>query len=203
MKTLLLTLSILFSSLSIGQVVVEVQNNSIILYRGYDNKCVIAPIESEFDELIVDNGTIEKSASGDKYSYIINPGEGRTCGLYAIKKTKKQIDTVDFRYFLVRALPEPTLYFGDKAPGEKVNKYTDVIICKYSDDISIVGVTFEIVSWEFSYNEKLITGVSNKLSSDVMSCIADIPSGESMSIVATVKNPDGITKKVAGTYTRY
>jgi hypothetical protein len=203
MKTFLFSISIIFSSLSIGQIVVEVDNNSLILYREYDNHCIVAPSENGFDELILDNGSIEKSPSGKKYSYVINPGEGTTCNLYAIKKTKKQIDTVGYRFFRVLPLPEPTLYLGSSAPGEKFHKSTIRLFCKYSAEIPIVDIKFDIVSWEFSHNDKLITGVSNEFSAEVLNYIAEIPSGESINIMATVKQPNGKTKRISGTYTLY
>jgi hypothetical protein len=202
MKTLLCCISIILSSISFGQIVVEVNNTMVVLYRGYDNNCIIVPSEHEFDELIIDNGTIKKSSSGKKYSYVINPGAGKSCTLYAIKKTKKHVDTVDIRYFTVRPLPEPTLFFGASAPGEKFSMATNRLFCKYSADIFIRDIKFEIVSWEFSHNDKLISGVSGEISSEVLNYIADIPSGESITIVATVKYPYGITKKVAGVYIR-
>jgi hypothetical protein len=172
MKTFLLSIFICSSALSFGQITVEIEDHDLVLYRGYANKCMISSTELKFDELIVDNGSIQK---GKDY-YIITPGAGKTCSLYALRKNKKNIDTIDIKIFNVK----PNLLY-----------------CKYSE-CTPLNIQYDVVSWELNLEGRLIQGVSNELSTEAMDYIKGLQPGETLTIKVKAKTLDNYTRIISG-----
>jgi hypothetical protein len=193
MKTFLLSIFICSSALSFGQITVEIEDHDLVLYRGYANKCMISSTELKFDELIVDNGSIQK---GKDY-YIITPGAGKTCSLYALRKNKKNIDTIDIKIFNVKPLPKPELYLGSIVSGENLIENSNLLYCKYSE-CTPLNIQYDVVSWELNLEGRLIQGVSNELSTEAMDYIKGLQPGETLTIKVKAKTLDNYTRIISG-----
>lgn len=170
-----------------------------VLYRGYNNMVNITASGYPSGDLSVTNAT--KSKSGD--GFIVKPGKGKTSTLTVMGKTvdgkSVKLKSLDFR---VQNLPDPSLFWGGKKSGDKGNKNSALLQAKYGDGIPLKA-EFTILKWKFlapGLKGAPPTGAGGSIGS-VSSLIRAVQAGTGISFVCDVKGPDGIVRKVGGSWT--
>jgi gliding motility-associated protein GldM len=170
-----------------------------ILYRGYKNK--VEATASGYDKTILSASGASVSGSGpyvvttstkSSSAYLTVSGKNTATGKTATLKKVK---------YRVKNLPDPKLYWGGTKNGGKANKSSGVLIAKYDD--SPLNVKFRVLSWTcyatgLKGSPPKGTGSSISKAKQLLSILK---SGDAVSFVAYVKGPDGLRRKIGGTYT--
>lgn len=169
-----------------------------VLYRGYDNIVNITASGYPSGDLSVTNAS--KSKKGD--GYVVRPGKGKTSTLTVMGKTidgkSVRLKSLDFR---VQNMPDPQLFWGGKKSGDKGNKNSALIQAKYGPGIPLKA-EFKVLKWKFlapGLKGAPPTGVGGNISS-VSTLVRAVKAGTGISFVCDVRGPDGITRKVGGTW---
>lgn len=183
---------------SLSQIAVETEGSNI-LYRGFNNKVIIGSTEKTYDSLVVENGSISSSTTNGYY--IIKPFRFNTCTLHALVFKENSIDTIDSKVFIVYNLPKPSLWWGTSNTGEKAQLYSNAIFARYDASVPL-NARFNILDWECVIGEKTYKDKGNTLTEDFLIKVRSLPEGETISIICTVGGPDGIARKLAGSWTR-
>lgn len=170
-----------------------------VLYRGYNNIVNITASGYPSGDLSVTNATKSKKGEG----YVVKPGKGKTSTLTVMGKTvdgkSVRLKSLDFR---VQNLPDPSLFWGGKKSGDKGNKNSALLQAKYGDGIPLKA-EFKIIKWKFlapGLKGAPPTGAGGSIGS-VSSLIRAVKPGTGISFVCDVKGPDGIVRKVGGSWT--
>lgn len=170
-----------------------------VLYRGYQNK--VSAVASGFDQTNLSAAGASLSKSGE--FWIAAPGSGKEAtltvsGKNSVTGKSQQLLSQKFR---VMNLPNPELYWGGSAPGEKGSSSQTQLFAKYGPGIPL-NATFTVLSWECQ-----IPGApgappkgSGSNISAATSLLRQAKPGMNVSFICTVVGPDKIQRKLAGAY---
>ena len=197
MKNILLFAYLMFCFNTFGQIIIENAENQNFLYRGYQNKFIIGVAGSNYDSLKLDNGTITSTTFNGVPGMIIVPSGGGNCNLYALKYNGSSIDTVDSRFFKVRPLPKPNLYWGSSQDGEKAIKSYSRLFVKYGPEMFMIS-KFEIVSWSSTVNGKEFSGEGSELSSEFLKEVKTLKGEQPICIDVVFKGDSDNIGRTAG-----
>jgi hypothetical protein len=180
-----------------GQIIIENAENQNFLYRGYQNKFIIGVAGSNYDSLKLDNGTFTSTTFNGVPGLIIVPSGGGNCNLYALKYNGSSIDTVDSRFFKVRPLPKPNLYWGSSQDGEKAIKSQNRLNVSYGPEVFMIS-NFEIVSWESKINGKTLSGNGSQLSTEFLKEVKNLKGDQTICIEVVFKGDSDNIGRTAG-----
>ena len=110
-----------------------------------------------------------------------------------------RLKSLDFR---VQNLPDPSLFWGGKKSGDKGNKNSNLLQAKYGPGIPLKA-EFKIIKWKFlapGLKGAPPTGAGGNIG-QVSSLIRAVKPGTGISFVCDVKGPDGMVRKVGGSWT--
>ena len=169
------------------------------VYRGYNNKVVFGTVDG-FDgySLEVENGSLSEAEDGSYY--ILKPGPKHTCTvIFNDTVNNKELNRINFQ---VKSLPAPSLYWGGVKSGRYVRgsqgKVTLVKLI-YDSHISL-NARFTIRSMTVNIEGKEpISCDGNNLSDTALSAIKSVKGGK-VSIIVTAVGPDGISRRIAGSW---
>ena len=167
-----------------------------VLYYGYENTVDIGTNDGREFELKSDNIRIKKSTNG----YVFIPDSRENAQLYFIDPNKGEcFDTIQFE---VRVLPAPDLYFGSAASGEKAKIFENVIYARYNESIPLIA-RFKVLDFSLAIGSgKVITVSGNQLGDELIQKLKSLEPDTLFTIVATVEGPDGLKRKIKGSWTR-
>lgn len=170
-----------------------------VLYRGYQNK--ISAVASGFDQTNLSAAGASLSKSGE--FWIASPGAGKEATLTVSGKnsiTGKSQNLLSQK-FRVMNLPNPELYWGGSAPGEKGSSSQTQLFAKYGPGIPL-NATFTVLSWECQIPGAPGAppkGTGSNISA-ATSLLRQAKPGMNVSFICTVVGPDKIQRKLAGAY---
>ncbi|MCR9172875.1 MAG: hypothetical protein NXI10_10300 [bacterium] len=197
---IILTIALAFvASISIGQTSsVAIENmEENILFRGYQNKIKITS-HTEEDCAYRLSGTNVSITVKDGY-FIVKPGQGKTVDLTVTEKCMDGNATVvRKKEYRVKNLPTPTLHWGWTPAGKAVENQKPELSCSYVDYFQL-DVKFTVDSWEAEYNGKTYSGEGTDIS-PINELIQTFTELEELTITASIQGPDGITRKIDGTW---
>lgn len=200
MKKLALLVVILigFNTMAQNFVAQNTEMNNV-LYRGYENKYNFGQLGCEEDyelegvncELIKvnddenDNLYIIKTKSGDKTASVNFVADGKVLG------------SVDF---IVKALPRPDLYWGEKVDGTNFSEDAELSV-KYETGLAF-NASYSVISWSSTHDDKNFEGEGNQLSEDFLAYLNGLAPGETISITVKVEDQNGTTRLKTGVWTK-
>lgn len=199
MKTLLTTLTLLFATLSFAQessVAIESMEGNV-LFRGYANKIRINSHPEEGCYYALSGSNVSVSRSSDHY--IVKPGRGKTAYLTVTEK-RKDGSTVLLRKkeFQIANLPDPSLHWGWTPAGKAVKDQKPELTCKYVGYYPL-DASFEVKSWSAEFDGKTYSGEGSDITA-LNELIQTFTELTEFGITAEVQGPDGITRKLGGTW---
>ena len=199
MKTILTTLLLLFASLSFGQessVAIEsIEGN--VLFRGYANKIRINSHPEEGCHYTLSGSNVSITKSGDHY--IVKPARGKTAYLM-VSERRKNGSVVQLRKkeFQIANLPDPSLHWGWTPSGKAVQNQKPDLTCKYVGYYPL-DANFEVMSWSAEFDGKTYSGEGTDITA-LNELIETFTELTEFGITANVQGPDGITRKLGGTW---
>jgi gliding motility-associated protein GldM len=170
-----------------------------VLYRGYPN--VVDAVASGYEKTILTGaGGVSLSPSGT--GWIASPGNTRECTLTVSGKTEDRTVSLGSFKFRVMSLPDPELYFGASKSGERGSKNETNLFAKYPPEIPL-NAAFKLLSWELIVPGNPGApprGAGSKLTPDASKLLRQARPGSVITFITTVRGPDNIVRKKAGSY---
>jgi hypothetical protein len=130
--------------------------------------------------------------------YVIKPGKDRKTKLQVLLEDGDSISVAKQIEYRVMHLPNPELFWGSAGNGKIGAKSARLLRAKYRPEIPL-RASFVIVKWELTVNGETASGTGGNLS-PAGPLINAATSGDFVIIQATVRGPDGIARKIAGTF---
>lgn len=199
MKTILSLLLLLITIRSVAQestASIEHMNMNV-LYRGFDNKIVIGSGDTDFSRLYISAHNATATLNGDHY--VVRPGNGKTATLeiIAVKDDGTEV-TLRSKEFRISNLPDPKLYWGWAESGKAVQNQKPVLSAGYGKYYPF-DPEFNVTSWEAMYNGEMFSGEGQYIAAidDIVQNFTELTE---FTIEAMVKGPDGISRKISGTW---
>jgi hypothetical protein len=175
------------------------KNSKTTLYGGIDNyvKIKLTPTK-DFKVSCYNCDTIYLSKKAD--TYVIKPTIHTTrTNIYI---TSSSIPSINYgsKEFVNIPIPNPTLFFGSTRNGNKSNLKRTNLSAKYSSYMNL-NVQFEVIQWKLFIGKKTFEGTEEDITDDIKSYLKKKKKLKAFSIIAIVKTPGGIKRKIAGVYT--
>ena len=170
-----------------------------VLYRGYDNR--IEGVASGYDQTILAGNGVALTKTGT--GWIGKPGAGKEATISISGKnsvTNKTVSLGSYK-FRVRNLPKPSLYFGGAEDGGQASKAETRLFAKYGPEIPL-NVTFQVLSWELNISgaPRPARGSGNSIAGEGQTFLKQAKPGSMVSFMTQVKGPDGVVRKVGGSF---
>ncbi len=170
-----------------------------VLYRGYQNKVV--GVASGYDQTILAGNGVALTKTGT--GWIGKPGAGKEATISISGKnsvTNKTVSLGSYK-FRVRNLPKPSLFFGGAEDGGQATKSETRLFAKYGPEIPL-NVTFSVLSWELNVSgaPRPAKGAGSTLSGEGVNFLKQAKPGSMVSFMTQVKGPDGVVRKVGGSF---
>jgi len=170
-----------------------------VLYRGYDNR--IEGVASGYDQTILNGNGVALTKTGT--GWIGKPGAGKEATISISGKnsvTNKTVNLGSYK-FRVRNLPKPSLYFGGAEDGGQASKAETRLFAKYGPEIPL-NVTFTVLSWELNISgaPRPARGTGNSIAGEGQTFLKQAKPGSMVSFMTQVKGPDGVVRKVGGSF---
>lgn len=199
MKHLILIVLSFVSFESIGQIVIA-EPEMIYLYKGYDNKLEatsqngVKKIDLMSPDFIFnkeENGSYTAIATSD-------PGPAK---IYMVDHKKHEvIDTFDVE---IRQLPDPLLFLGGAEEGDISNQAETRLFAKYGSEVPL-NISFSILEGEVVLESgERFAFSGNTFSADCHNNLLKLKNGSFIQVIAEVKGPDGIIRKIQGRWSLY
>jgi gliding motility-associated protein GldM len=172
-----------------------------VMYRGYPNK--VNAVASGYDQTILSGQGCSLSKTGT--GWIASPDKVKTCKLTVSGKssiTNKTVSLGSFE-FRVMNLPNPELYFGASASGERASRAETKLFSKYPPEIPL-NATFRIVTWELIIQGNPGApprGTGDVLNAQAISLLKQAKPGSTITFFTEVIGPDNVKRKKTGAYT--
>jgi len=165
-----------------------------VLYYGYENSVDIGTIDGREFELKSDDIQIKNRQDG----YVLIPSSREKAELMLIDPVKGVcFDTIHFE---VRILPEPVVFFGAAASGEKVRLVDNVISAHYDASIPL-RASFKVIGMSSVIGEgSPITQTGNIIGEAMMTKLKALKPGEIFTITVTVQGSDGLKREIKGSW---
>lgn len=194
MKKFIFLIIIIFSFNSFAQdVAVENIDHNQILYRGFQNKLVITPANENI-QLDPINCQISKLEGQENTYIVLTKSKSRTATINFVSDGK----VLETRSFLIQNLPVPELYWGYQKSGSTISNTSEIQL-KYPKGVTLKS-NFEIVNWQASVQGKQFKGKGHTLTKELIDSMSTLDKGEIIQITTQVKNKDGVTKLMKGTW---
>lgn len=172
--------------------------NGNVLYRGYENLIVISDSESVAGyTLFCQNCKEERVLDSEDVRYTIRPGSGKMAKISIHDALTS--DLIFEKEFRVTNLPDPMLYLEASKSGQSCSKSATLITAKYPPEISLTA-TFTIVRWEIQIGDEYFMGTGSNLTEDVMEYWGSLEKSGLISLLCTVRGPDGIARQIGGAF---
>ncbi len=199
MKTVLTSLLLIFASLSWAQeptaAIENMEEN--VLFRGYENQIVITSHPKEGSAYTLTGSNVVVTKKGDRF--IVRPGSGKTAFLTVSERSEDgRTHVIRKKEYRVKNLPDPSLYWGWTQAGKALQNPKPELTCGYVDYFQM-DVNFTVVSWEAEYDGQMYSGEGTDISS-LIELINSFTELTEFTIFAKVQGPDGITRKIDGTW---
>lgn len=198
---LIFFLLILNSSLAQNTVFSIETSEEQVLYRNIENVVTIQSNLSPDDyKIVFKNCDVSKNITPE-HQFVLTPGKGRASSIDIID-AKDSTRLYFSKTFKVDYLPNPELYYGIANNGTKINPNAGHLFVKYppSYNLSVLSNSFEIISWKISLGNKIFEGKGHVITEEVKKELIEIKDVQLVSILALVKGPDGLTRKIGATY---
>lgn len=178
--------------------VVETNDQSKVLYRGYDNRVTIGQAGTNAKDFKLEAINCQLAeVTGQKNTYIVKASAAaRTAQINFVSNGK----TIDSTVFVIKSLPSPVFYWGNNENGSDISNSSQLQI-KYPSGVAI-DARFTITNWECKIGEMNFKGSGSVLSQEMLDVTKVLPVGGTVSIMAQVVGGDGITRKVAGSWVK-
>ena len=174
-----------------------------VLYRGYDNK-VTGAASGYPDFKLSGSKNVSLSQKGDHY--IASPGSGResTISITGIAEdgSTASLGSFDFR---VQNLPSPSIRLGSLWDGEDgtqaVIRSAQRFFAQYPPEIPLEA-KFSVVSYEINVSgaPRPERGNGSNLTDRAKNLLRQAQRGSSISVMTTVRGPDGRNRKRGAVY---
>lgn len=179
---------------------IEVGENQI-LYRNIENTVTInSNLSSEEYKIVLKYcDSVRQLISNRQYSVI--PGKGRIIEIEIIdSKDSSQIFYT--KQLKIEYLPNPELFYGISINGSKIDPSTGHLFAKYPPSYNLLNLnhSFEITSWKIIIGDKIFEGEGRTITKEVKNELTKNKSAEYLSVLAVIKGPDGIARKIGGVY---
>ncbi|MBN9292450.1 MAG: hypothetical protein J0G96_00570 [Flavobacteriia bacterium] len=174
----------------------------MVLYKGYDNK--VKGVASGYDQTVLSaSGGISLVKSGDVYIAKVPNSAGKTGTISVSGKSSVTGKTANLGTFTfdLKPMPTPTLFVDGQEPGGKINKRATAVNVSYGPGIPLKAV-FSVQNWTVGVQGIMreATGSGNSLGAAIPVLNQGKP-GSKVYVSATVRMPNGLTKKVFGEFT--
>ncbi len=178
--------------------VVETNDQNNVLYRGYENRVTIGQAGTNAKDFKLEAINCQLAeVTGQKDMYIVKPSSAaRTAQINFVSNGK----IVDSTVFVVESLPSPLFYWGNNENGSDVSSASTLEI-KYPSDVAL-DASFTITNWECKIGEMSFKGSGSVLSQKILDVTKALPVGGTVNIIVTVNTPDGIARKVVGSWVK-
>ena len=178
--------------------VVETNDQSNVLYRGYDNRVTIGQAGTNAKDFKLEAINCQVAeVTGQKNTYIVKASSAaRTAQINYVSNGK----TIDSTVFVIKSLPSPLFYWGNNENGSDVSSASTLEI-KYPSGVAL-DASFSITNWECMIGEMSFKGSGNELSQEMLDVTKVLPVGGTVYITAQVVGGDGITRKVGGSWVK-
>lgn len=198
MKFLLFTFTLLFISNSYAQDFVAHSTWTNEVYRGYENKMVIGSLNAKNKFKIEGRNCTITHLEENTYIVKVKP-EAKSVYIRFLDKKGNAKDSIGFR---VLNLPKPQLMIGAPPHKDSINRIQgSVLRAVYGPEIPLMAI-FEVVRWECPAPGGVIKGDGNSINSEVKEFFNSLKGGESMTIIAEVRFPDGTTQTISQSWTK-
>jgi hypothetical protein len=194
MKKLAFIGAVMVSLTSFSQdVFIENEDQNKILFRGFENHIKIG---SELEDFTIEAVNCEVTQTAGKNYLVKVNSNARTAMINFLSNGK----IIDSETFVVQNLPSPDLFWGEHVSGSTLPQGNDLAV-KYTPGISLRS-NFEVVSWSCELDGKEFNGQGNTLSTEFIEQTGRSASGDKITIIANVKGPDGIVRKISGSWVK-
>lgn len=133
-----------------------------------------------------------------EYSFI--PGNGRMVIVELVDPT--DLNRVLYTEMIkIEYLPNPELFYGGSINGSKISPSAGRIFAKYPPSYNLPDAQFpfEIIRWTIMIGDLTFEGDGNAITEEVKQELVNCNTGF-LSMLAVVKGPDGVLRKVGGVY---
>jgi hypothetical protein len=190
MKNLSLITSFLLACSGLfGQVVVSFPDIQV-LYRSYPNKIIVGS-NGVSSDIVLKSETAQLTKEGNEWIAYIESGKSAIIGAYA-----NDILLQEYTYML-RPLPDPSIYFGNATDGEIADRNATELSVGYGPDIYL-SPDFTVSSWTIVSGGKEIAGSGSVLNSAAQEHIKNSKEPY-ITFIVTFKNPNGVISKRSAT----
>lgn len=181
---------------------IEVGENQI-LYRDIENTLYINSNLSseEYKVVLINCDSINQIIPN--HQYVVIPGRGRVLTIEILDAKDSSI--VHFsKAIKIEYLPDPELFYGISINGSKINPSAGHLFAKYPPSFNLLSLnhSFEVTSWKIIIGNKILEGNGSTITDEVKNELAKNKDAEFLSVLAIVKGPDGISRKIGGVYNR-
>jgi hypothetical protein len=167
-----------------------------ILYRNVSNTVNICTLG---DEYVVECPLCESFEKGELTdTYVLMPGRGRITNVL-VKKKKSESEIISTLTFKTDNLPYPVLYYGKTRNSRKCNVENGQIFGIYPPEMNL-NLNSNIERWELYAGDKKFEGIGNSISDEAIDFLKSSDKPEAFSIIAVVRGPDGIGRKISGVF---
>ncbi|MFT6503994.1 MAG: hypothetical protein ACJASQ_004134 [Crocinitomicaceae bacterium] len=175
-----------------------VTNDRQVLYRGIENT-VTVNIDPAADEYHVECHFCASFETKEiPFTYALKPGRGRSISI--IVNCKNSSTEVMSKYkFPVKNLPFPVLFFGDTRNGRVCDLNAIGISAKYPSEMHL-NLESKIEKWKLYSEELIFEGTGSELTEEAKTHLKMLKGEGAISIIAVVRGPDGIGRRVGGVY---
>ncbi len=181
-------------------VFISVGENQII-YRNIENKVTVNSNFSSNAYRVVFKycDSVRELIPNQEYSVI--PGNGRIIEIEIID-SKDSNNVFYAKQFKIDYLPDPQLFYGISVNGSKIDLLATKLTAKYtpSFNISDPDTSFEVIRWQISIGNSTFEGNGPEISEEVKDTLAKNKKAQILSVLAVVKGPDGVARKIEGVY---
>ena len=128
-----------------------------VLYRSYPNKIIVGS-NGVSSAIVLKSETAQLTKEGNEWTAIVESGYAATIiSAYANDVLLQEVT------YKVKPLPNPLLYWGNSISGEEAVMGETFLNVRYDESV-VLNKSFEILSWEASFDNKLLNGTGTLLS---------------------------------------
>lgn len=203
MKYLLVVIVILTLNISQAQndnFNIKIGKNQL-LYRNIENTLNISTnLPMEDYKVVLKNCDSTNQIIAKKQCNVV-PGKGRVMVIEIIDS--KDSNIVHYTEKLkIENLPNPELFYGVSINGSKIDPSVGILFAKYPPPYNLLSLnhSFQITSWKIIIENKIFQGEGRKITEEVKNEIIKNKDAEFLSILAIVKGPDGLARKIGAVY---
>lgn len=169
---------------------------SQVFYRGIDNLVDVKVVNLQSKSVTL-SGTGVQIWHKDSSEWRVRPiGRSKNVMLSVSYVDADSTIEIGRKYFKVRNLPAPLLYWGGKKESTMVDNQARTLTAKYPNEIPIEA-SFTVERWTLYYGNEKISGTGSDLTG-ADEFLKSVGHGKPLTVKATVLGPDGIMRRITG-----